>query len=57
MPRKKKERGRPPKHSIAEQIPDTPENVARAIMTTPPPQQWKYLEQRETAPPLDTDPS
>ena len=48
MPRKKKDRGRPPKHPMLEQIPDTPENVARAIMTTPPPQKWKYLEdQRE----------
>ena len=24
-------------------IPDTPENVARALMQTPPPESWDYL--------------
>ena len=36
MPRPKKPRGRPPKHPMPEPIPDTPENVARAVLNTPP---------------------
>ena len=36
--------GRPPK-PLPEPIPDTPENVARALLTTPPKaeHEWKYL--------------
>lgn len=34
--RAKKARGRPPVNEWPDQIPDTPENVARAILTTPP---------------------
>ena len=43
MPKKRK-RGRPPK-PMPEQIPDTPENVALALMTSPPrrPDEWEYL--------------
>ena len=39
----KRKRGRPPK-PMPEQIPDTPENVARALMTSPPrqPDEWEY---------------
>ena len=38
-------RGRPVKYPIAEPIPDTPENVARAVLNTPPKKrdEWKYL--------------
>ena len=42
MSKSKKRRGRPPKPMPA-QIPDTPENVARILMTTPPPETWDYL--------------
>ena len=41
---KKRKPGRPPK-PLPEPIPDTPENVARALLTTPPKRddEWKYL--------------
>ena len=48
----KRKRGRPPK-PMPEQIPDTPENVAQAILTTPPKKsdEWEYLkDQPPTAP-------
>ena len=35
--------GRPQKRQMPEPIPDTPENIARALMATPPPEQWEYL--------------
>ena len=35
--------GRPRKRKMPEPIPDTPENIARALMTTPPPEEWEYL--------------
>ncbi len=42
MPKRK--RGRPPK-PMPDLIPDTPENVALALLTTPPKREdeWKYL--------------
>ena len=46
---KKKARGRPKELTMPEQIPDTPENVARAVLATPPkkPEEWAYLKERE----------
>ena len=46
MPRKKKGRGRPPLE-MPEQIPDTPENVARALMRNPPKwaDEWEYMKE------------
>ena len=43
MKRKKRRYEMPP------QIPDTPENVAKAMMRTPPRKadEWKYLQKRE----------
>ena len=40
----KRSRGRPARPML-EQIPDTPENVARALLTTPPKRddEWDYL--------------
>ena len=35
--------GRPPR-PMPELIPDSPENVARAIMAGPPKKRWRYLE-------------
>lgn len=48
MPKKK--RGKPVELAMPEPIPDTPENVLRAIFNTPPkkPEEWKHLQERET---------
>ena len=45
----KKVRGRPPVNEWPEQIPDTPENVARAILTTPPKKddEWEYMKRHK----------
>ena len=45
----KKPRGRPVKNAMPEPIPDTPENIARALLTTPPKKEdeWDYLKDRE----------
>ena len=44
-PKPKRGPGRPPK-PMPERIPDTPGNVARAVLNTPPKKQehWKYLQ-------------
>ena len=41
----KRRRGRPVEKEMPEPIPDTPENVARALLTTPPKDEdeWDYL--------------
>ena len=41
----KRGRGRPVEKPIADQIPDTPENIMRAVLETPPKREdeWKYL--------------
>ena len=41
----KRPRGRPVKKSMPEPIPDTPENIAQAIMRGPPKREWDYLKQ------------
>lgn len=38
----KSRRGRPP-NPMPDLIPDTPENVARAILAGPPKKEWDYL--------------
>ncbi len=38
-------RGRP-RLKWPDQIPDTPENVARAIMQGPPKKEWQFLKER-----------
>ena len=42
----KRKRGRPVKYTMPEPIPDTPENIAKAILSTPPkkPQDWKFMQ-------------
>ena len=42
---KKPKLGRPVKHPMPDLIPDTPENIARAVMCSPavPRGGWKYL--------------
>ena len=41
----KRPRGRPRTHPMPDPIPDSPQNVARILMTTPPPKdsEWQYL--------------
>ena len=45
----KRQRGRPVEKPMPEPIPDTPENVARALLTTPPKGEsdWDYLKARK----------
>ena len=47
-PRSKQARGRPIKNTMPELIPDTAENIARALLTTPPKDEgdWDYLKGR-----------
>ena len=40
---KNRKRGRPVKLEMPPPIPDTPENVAKAIMQGPPKNVWRYL--------------
>lgn len=49
----KKSRGRPRTHQMPDPIPDSPQNVARILMATPPPKEseWQYL---KDAPPTST---
>ncbi len=39
--------GRPVEKTMPEPIPDTPENIARAIMQGPPKKVWKYLKKQD----------
>ncbi len=41
----KRKRGRPSKRTMPDPIPDTPENVMKAIVETPPKRadEWRYL--------------
>ena len=43
----KRPRGRPVQKTMPELIPDTPENIARAIMSGPPKKDWDYLKKSE----------
>ena len=47
---KAKKAGRPPTLTMPEQIPDTPENVAKAVLSTPPKKrdEWKFVQQKES---------
>ena len=42
----KRKRGRPSKRTMPDPIPDTPENIMRAILNTPPKaeDEWRYLQ-------------
>ena len=44
-------RGRPVKNPLPPPIPDTPENIARAILSSPPRKrdEWKYLKEAKRA--------
>ncbi len=45
----KKRRGRPVTYPIPEPIPDTPENIMKAILATPPKgrDEWKFMQERK----------
>ena len=45
----KRPRGRPIEKQMPELIPDTPENIARAIMAGPPKDDWDYLKRNSGA--------
>ena len=47
---KAKRAGRPPTLTMPEPIPDTPENVAKAILSTPPKKrdEWKFVQEHKT---------
>ena len=42
-------RGRPVEKTMPAPIPDTPENIAKAIMKGPPKKKWRYLGNRSSA--------
>ena len=44
----KRPRGRPVTNTMPKPIPDTPENIARAIMQGPPKKEWNYLKVAKT---------
>ena len=44
MPRKKKERGRPPSKLLPPRIQATPEQLAQAMFAMPAGHKWKYME-------------
>lgn len=44
MPRKKKERGRPPTKPMPERIDATPEQIAKAVLSLPADHEWQYME-------------
>ncbi len=46
MSNTKRRRGRPARE-MPEPIPDTPENVAKALVTQTPKWEWRYLTDRE----------
>ena len=50
MAETKRPRGRPPK-PMPEPIPDTPENVLKALLRTPPKKrdEWKYQKDQDSA--------
>ena len=48
----KAKRGRPPTYVMPEPIPDTPQNVLRAVLATPQMRrgEWKYMQDRKAKP-------
>ena len=47
---KGKKAGRPPTLTMPEPIPDTPENIAKAVLNTKPKKrdQWRFMQQRNS---------
>ena len=48
MPRKKKERGRPPSKPLPSRIQATPEQLVQAMFAMPADHKWKYMEEEKT---------
>ena len=48
-PKRARRRRRPTKRDMPEPIPDTPEQIARALLTSPPrePDEWRYDTERD----------
>ena len=46
----KRSRGRPVEFPMPDPIPGTPENLARIVANTPPPEEWEYMKQRKKKP-------
>ena len=46
--KQKRQRGRPVEYPMPEPIPDTPENIMKAILATPPTARdgWRFMRQR-----------
>ena len=42
-PKRTEGAGRPPSMRYPEPIPESPENIARALMSVPPKKRWRYL--------------
>ena len=55
MSKPAKQRGRPVTNAMPEPIPDTPEDIARAVLQSPrtPPGGWKYLKAAQKGEPED----
>ena len=53
----RKRPGRPPVKDWPEQIPDTPDNVLRAVLATPalPRHEWNYMSEKKNGEPKDDD--
>ena len=51
-PTPKRPRGRPVEKTMPDPIPDTPENIMRALLETPPKRddEWEYLKRGATSP-------
>ena len=49
MPRKKKQRGRPPVKPMPERIDATPEQLAQAMLRLPVDHEWQYLKEEDAA--------
>ena len=54
-PHPRRPRGRPVTNAMPDPIPDTPENIARAVLQSPrtPPGGWKYLDAVQKGEPED----
>ena len=49
MTESKKPRGRPVEHKLPDPISDTPENIMKAFLKTPPRkrEEWKFVQERD----------
>ena len=50
MPRRKKDRGRPPVKPMPERIDATPEDIAERFLSLPADYQWQYEQDEKTEP-------